>query len=661
MPRSLLLLLPLVITASLVRAGTSNTGRDSSSLASGQGKAAGGAFPATRAAEYADPRIDVVHYALDLRLHTTPPLLTGRVTVTARSLVDTLADMLLDLSAPMTVDSAFSPPAGAEAEVVRFPAGISVRLDRQYARGEEVRCTIFYHGVPQPTGFGSFIMSSSNGWPWVWSLSQPYGARDWWPCKDHPLDKADSVDLMITCPSGLRVGSNGLLRSVTDNGDGTETHHWAERYPVATYLVSIAVGNFAAFSDWYRFGPTDSMEILNYVLPEHLEGARAELGRTPAMLGVFREIFGEYPFIAEKYGHAEFGAGGAMEHQTMTSTTTFAENTIAHELAHQWFGDLITCARWSDLWMNEGFATYAEALYRERMYGVEEYRAHIALRMSSALDSPGTLVLEDTSSVSTMFLFSRVYAKGASVLHMLRHVLGDSTFFRVLRSYTGDPLFRFGTVTTDQFRDLCEEVSGRSLETFFRQWVYGEGYPRYAFDWATASAAQGYETSLRIVQSTPSANPSLFVMPLDIRLSGSGWDTTVVVFNDITDQEFLIPTTGRPERVEIDPDGWVLKEVSPAGGGLPVAYAVSQNFPNPFNSGTSILVRAPRRGPATLAVYDRLGREIRLVLDGVLEAGEHTVRWEGDDTNGRTVASGVYLYRLRAGGTSHTGTMLLLR
>ena len=157
--------------------------------------------------------------------------------------------------------------------------------------------------------------------PWIWSLSEPYGARDWWPCKDHQLDKADSADIIVTCPNGLKVGSNGLLRSTTDNGNGTTTFFWAERYPIATYLISVAIGPFATFSNWYRYSPSDSMEVLNYVLPSHLSLALGSLPKAVQMLEIFSRIYGPYPFLKEKYGHSEFGRGGAMEHQTMTPTS----------------------------------------------------------------------------------------------------------------------------------------------------------------------------------------------------------------------------------------------------------------------------------------------------------------------------------------------------
>ncbi len=274
-------------------------------------KARGLARLSASPAAFADPGINAQHYAIRLAIVPSSPMLLGHVTMTASAIADTVTSVIMDLTAPMTVDSVRA--NGVRRPWTRFTNGFSVELPAVVPRGGTVILETFYHGVPAATGFGSFVFGIANGSPWVWSLSQPYGARDWWPCKDHPIDKADSVSIAVTVPAGLKVGSNGLLRSVTDNGDGTRTHHWVERYPIASYLVSVAVADYVEFSDRFRYGPADSMEVLNYVLPQDLNVARPALGRTIPMLEAFTRLFGEYPFIAEKYGHAQFGRGGAME------------------------------------------------------------------------------------------------------------------------------------------------------------------------------------------------------------------------------------------------------------------------------------------------------------------------------------------------------------
>jgi aminopeptidase N len=581
------------------------------------------------------------------------------VTITARATEDSLRIVTFDLSNAMTIDSVRL--GGIRLAFNHYPLFFEVQLNRAYAAGELMSLEIFYHGVPLGTGFGSFVFSSHAGVPWVWSLSEPYGARDWWPCKNHPLDKADSVDILITCDSRFKVGSNGRLLSVIDNGNNTRTHHWSGRYPIASYLVSITLTDFAEFSNWFHYSPQDSMEVLNYVLPEHLAQAQAALPGTVSMLRVFSDVFGLYPFINEKYGHSEFGLGGAMEHQTMTSTTTFAENTLSHELAHQWFGDLITCANWPNLWLNEGFATYSEALYLEAAYGIAAYRSHMEDKLESALRAQGTLYVEDTSSVQNLFNNNRVYSKGAAVLHMLRHILGDSVFFRSVRSYVADPRFRFGTATTEDLQEVFESVSGLSLDYFFRQWVYGENHPQYSMSWDAEQSAGGFVTTVQVFQTTRTNNPTFFIMPIDLRLSAGTRDTTFVVTPAFSGEAFSIHTPFMPDRVELDPDHWILGEMLPVNPAVPQSYSLNQNYPNPFNAGTVISFDVPRRAFIGLKVYNVIGEEVAVLVDGQVEPGPHTVRWDGIGSHGAHLPSGVYFCRLLGEGSSVARTMVILR
>ncbi len=453
-----------------------------------------------------DLNIDVKYYKLNIAITTSPNYLRGVVTMRAQSVVANLTTVTLDLMNPLTVDSVKT--GNTSLLFTQQPTTLTITLDRSYGSGEMVTTDIYYRGVPGSSGFGSFTFSSHLGTPWVYTLSEPYGAKDWWPCKDHPSDKADSVDIWVTVDSTFKVGSEGKLVAVINNGNGTSTYQWAERYPISTYLVSMAITNFAEFTNWFRYTPTDSMPVLNYVLPEHLTSAQTNLPRTIDMLSIYSSRYGLYPFINEKYGHSEFGWGGGMEHQTMTSLNGFSESLVAHELAHMWYGDMITCANWPNIWLNEGFATYSVAVYYEGKYGFSNYTTYINSQMSSARNAVGTIHVQDTSNTGTLFNGNLVYAKGACVLHMLRHVLGDSTFFRSMRSYAFDPRFRFGVATTENFREVCETVSGDSLGYFFNEWIYGEKYPRYSYSWrAIADTDGGYVVPIRIQQTTGTTNP----------------------------------------------------------------------------------------------------------------------------------------------------------
>ncbi len=271
----------------------------------------------------ADNNYDVTWYKLDLTITTNPALIAGVVTIRSTSVIDGLSSIRIDLSDSLAIDSISD---GADTlSFTRASNVVTVYLDSPRLSGELFDVHVTYHGLPPSTGFGSFAMTvTGQGAPWIWSLSQPYGAKDWWPCKDQLPDKADSSDVLVTCADTLRVGSNGSLAGVVNNGDGTATTHWKERYPIDTYLISIAISNYRTISNWFVYAPGDSMEVLHYVLPSKYAQALADLPRTVTMLEIYSDLFGLYPFVNEKYGHCDFGWGGAMEHQTMTSTGTYS-------------------------------------------------------------------------------------------------------------------------------------------------------------------------------------------------------------------------------------------------------------------------------------------------------------------------------------------------
>jgi aminopeptidase N len=597
---------------------------------------------------------DVTYYCLALEVFTQSSYLKGKVTITGICRKDSARSLTLDLVNQMRVDSVLVD--GLVSYFIQNENSVDIILAHSYTSGETLSIDVFYEGVPIATGFGSFVFDSHAGVPWVYSLSEPYGAKDWWPCKDDPSDKADSADIIVTCDSNLKVGSEGMLVSVINNGNGTSTYHWKEQYPIASYLISVAITDYVQFSNWFHYSETDSMEVLNYVLPEHDSTALQSLPRTIDMLAIFSELFGIYPFIKEKYGHAEFGRGGAMEHQTMTSTTTFDENTIAHELAHQWFGDMITCRSWSELWLNEGFAQYSTALYLERRYGIDSYWVYMNSQFDQAQTAQGALGNPDKANVRNLFIPALVYSKGASVLHMLRHVLGDSIFFHSLRAYANDTALQYSTATTRDFQSICESVSGKNLNYFFQEWIYGEGYPVYNYSWTWKSLGDSSVIILDIGQISGRSNPAFFTMPIDIRITAAGRDTTLTVLNNVQHQRFVLKSNEKPSGVLLDPDKWILKFASSDKDQLPSEYILEQNYPDPFNSTTTIVYRLRRQGEVTLKIYDVLGREIATLVDARQSPGVYECPWMP-----HTCASGIYFYRLIAGNVYLQKKMVLLR
>ena len=507
-----------------------------------------------------DPNIDVKYYKLDLTITTSPNYLRGVVTMKAIGNSASLQTVTLDLMNFMTVDSITT--GGTSLSFVQQTSTVTVNLDRVYSLGELLSLDVHYRGLPDPSSY-YFTFSTHGGIPWIWSCSQPYGARYWWPCKDHPSDKADSVDIWVTIDSTMKVGSNGKLLKVINNGDGTSTYQWAERYPICTYLVSVAITNYSEFTNWFRYTPTDSMPVLNYVLPEHSAGADTFLAKTVEMIRILSDLFGQYPFINEKYGHAENNYGGGFEHQTMTSLQLFTEDCVVHELAHQWFGDMISLAGWRHLWLNEGFAVYGSALYYERHYGTSFFLTYMNQERVRAKQASGSAFLSDTLNPSAMWNWNRVFSKGAMALHMLRHLMGDSVFFLAVKSYAQDPRFRFGLATTEDFRQVCESLYGKPLGYFFDEWIYGQGYPNYLALWSVEKAVPGYSVPLRIIQQQRSLPPSFFTMPIDVRLFAAGWDTTVTIMNNAPDQRFTIHASHWPDSVALDPDYWMLRDAIP--------------------------------------------------------------------------------------------------
>jgi len=495
---------------------------------------------------------DATYYDLDLTLDPSTQVVSGTVTMSARAR-GTLASADLDLLANMTVSACTA--GGAPASFTHTGDIVTITLDRTYADGETFSVTITYSGTPDAS-YGAFGFDMHNGSPMIWSLSEPYGARSWWPCKDVPSDKADSVDVHITAPDTLVTASNGTLRSITTS-PGSKTTWWHESHAIATYLVSVAVHPYTQYSDWYRYTPTDSMEIQFFVFPDHFTSVQPTYAEVKNMLGVFSGLFGEYPFVDEKYGHAEFLWGGGMEHQTLTSLGGWWESVIAHELGHQWWGDMITCRTFHHIWLNEGFATYCEALWDDATYGRAAYTADMA---AAKYLGPGTVYVADTTSVNRIFDSSLSYNKASWVLHMLRHVVGDSTFFDCLRAYHNDPRYEYGTATTEQFRDVCASVAGMNLDWFFQEWIYGEYYPAYAFQWNPAPASGGYDVTVTIDQQQTTG---LFRMPVDVTLQMPAGDSTFVVWDSLATQQFVLHVAQVPTGVLLDKDEWILRTVEP--------------------------------------------------------------------------------------------------
>ncbi len=616
---------------------------------------------------------DQYFYDLHFTIRLTPEMLEGDVTGYFRSKVDGLQQIQLDFDSRDDLQAWQNLRVrGNVSDWSLADWKLTVTLDRVYNYGETFSISVHYRGLPRSSGFKGFSFdTNSQGSPVISTLSEPYLARTWWPSKDDPADKLDSVRISVTVPNSLVVASNGLLQEVVQAAPDSQTYIWFEKYPITTYLVSLAISNYATFQDSFEYEPGKFMPIEYFVYPSELGVAEQAFKKLPDMLRVYSDLFGLYPFIEEKYGHAHFEWGGAMEHQTCTSigyVSTYWETVYAHELSHQWFGDLVTCRDWGNIWMNEGFATYSEALWLEQSRGKDAYHEYIN-DYESSIDKWGTDAIYRYNTDDVWYIFHRtVYTKGMWVLHMLRHVLGDSIFLSILHDYPFDPRFAFKNVTTEDFQDFCEEKSGRPLGWFFQQWIYEKGYPIYKWGYGTYTANSQRYLYLQIKQ-TQKENlwDHLYKMPIDIRMEfPTAPAQTVVVWDSLETQEFHLPIPEEPSLVVFDPDNWLLEknsqvEVSVPVPELPATFTLEQNYPNPFNGRTTIRFGLKEGGPITLQIYDLTGRKVRTVLEGTLEPGWYEPSWDGTDERGNHVASGLYIYRLKTPVGNLQRKLLLIR
>ncbi|MBD3381297.1 MAG: hypothetical protein GF404_03765 [candidate division Zixibacteria bacterium] len=527
---------------------------------------------------------DALYYEISFDINFSTEILDGYVKTMGASLVEGLSTVEIDLYDNMTVDSVTT--GATSLSYTHSNDIITITLDQTYDSAQTFEFYVYYNGHPTEGGFQAFAFGTHGGVDVATTLSEPYFARTWWPCKDNPSDKADSVDIIITHPDNFVCASNGLINSIVDNGDGTKTTHWDHNYPITTYLVAIGVTNYYQWREWYISEAGDSMPVDFFVYPEDQTLSETYYPVTVDMIDTLAGLFGEYPFVGEKYGMLHFDWGGAMEHQTNTSMSSNAyyESIIVHELAHQWWGDMITCENWHEIWMNEGFATYTEALWVEATEGWAFYRDYMN---NMRYTQGGTIWCQDTTQVWSIFT-SRVYDKGAWVLHMLRNFVGDSAFFEIIHTYYDDPRYKWGDITTVEFRDLCIDVSGDDrLHEFFQDWIWGEYYPKYRFSYVYEEVNPGDYMFYLHLRQTQTTSPQVFDMPVEITINSGGPSIVETVFNDQREQDFVFYLEDQPYhpyQVYVDKDSWILRDALVENYGLrvldiPVDSAVQyQNY-----------------------------------------------------------------------------------
>jgi aminopeptidase N len=491
---------------------------------------------------------DVLHYefAWDLDFHAQ--YIEGTAIVKVRSL-GTLDKISLHLANNMNVSGVMQ--ENTPLTFLHQNDMLDIYPLQPLILDEELTVTISYAGFPQ----AGLNFSYHGEDPIIWSLDEPIGAREWFPCYDVPSDKA-TAKMHITVPGNMVVASNGDLLAVTANPDTTKTFTWEENYPISTYLISIAASNYATFSDVYVSGD-ETMEVLYYAYPEHLALAQEDFSVTVPMLEFYADVFGEYPFLDEKYGMAVIPGSTSMEHQTCTSLaerlitgTHRYDSIVAHELAHQWWGDLVTLTDWADIWLNEGFATYSDALWFEHLYGSEGLESRMARFKDicfTSHDGPDHAIYDPPSG----HLFCEIiYEKAAWVVHMLRFVVGEDNFWKILKDYAQE--FAFSNASTEDFRSVCERISGHELGWFFDQWIYGAGYPVFRFGWGSSA-----QNRVRVIISQVQEDFPLFRMPIELAFVFPSETVKKIVWVEDKTSIFQFDFSESPSQVIFDPDSWI--------------------------------------------------------------------------------------------------------
>jgi len=500
-----------------------------------------------------EPRSPLIGDNYDLKYHrffweVEPPkdTLSGSVTswfVTKQS----LNSIQFEFDTVMIVDSAVF--HGYSVSFNHSAMMLTVFLTSTIPAGSLDSVTVYYHGNPGELGYQTYLHQNHPG---INTFAEPFYARYWWPTKNDLTDKIDSIDVYVAAPVGNRVASHGLLVSETPNGSGKILTHWKHRYPIVSYLVAFAVSNYVTYSDWY-VKDNDSLQILNYVFPED---SATLVDLSPYMvrdIRLYDSLFCAYPFNNEKYGQVEIGNYG-MENQTMTflDKGMFADDVAGHELAHHWFGDMITCGSWHDIWLNEGFATYCDLLryeyYKPHYWFLNNLSSQIQAVTSKLY---GSVYCVDTTSYASIFDPRLSYYKGALLLHMLRWKLGDDVFFEGMREYVNDPSLQYNFAHTIDFKEHMENASGVDLDEFFNDWFTGEGYPSYQI---TTSLMADNEVQVTINQTQSHPSVSFFEMPVPIKFSGEGLDTIIVFNNTYNGQVFTCNPGFETQQVTFDPE-----------------------------------------------------------------------------------------------------------
>ena len=457
--------------------------------------------------------------------------------------------------------------------------------------------SITYSGVPDTTGSAgdAFTSSLQSGTPVLYTLSEPYGAQEWFPTKQSMNDKIEKVDLKITTPNQYSVASNGKLLSEKALENSRKVTFWQTNYPIPAYLIALGITNYTKFNDTMGSPP---FPFVNYVYPSTAANSTAmsNINWTKDMMHAYEEYFGSYPYRNEKYGHMQFGWGGGMEHATMSSMGSFQKSLIAHELAHQWFGDKVTCGRWNDIWLNEGFATFGAQVANEKLLMTsDQFLNFLTSEINYITSAPGGSVYvpeSDLGNVNRIFDSRLSYSKGGFVLRMLKWILGEEVFYQALKDYHNQPDLAYQYAVTEDFKNSLLKSTVKDFTGFFQDWIYGEGYPSYHIKWNQTSDKM---LRFKVGQTQSHSSVDFFELPLPIKITGSlGEILEISLDHQFNDQTFSIPVNFTVASVEfnqnkqiVEANSSVVKDASIMGTEDLTKKALLI-FPNPVHQKLSV-------------------------------------------------------------------------
>ena len=496
-------------------------------------------------------KLDVLHYDLSFDLFPGQKYFKASAQITGIILDHSITSLDLNFHDNFEIKAVYL----NDLATIYQNSGTSFSIPLENNITDTFRIKIIYNGTPKRVGLEGFVFGERNGYSLVYTLSEPNYASSWFPCNDIPNDKS-LIDMRITNDSSKVSVSNGRLINILTNDD-RKTYHWKTYYPVSTYLVALYSADYEEFSEEYTsLDGNLTMPVNYYVLPDKLEKSKVDFSEHTDILKVFAKLFGEYPFIKEKYGVAEFlWTMGAMENQTITGVSSgliggkkFFNDYLIHELAHHWWGNAVGPDTWKDIWLNEGFSTYSEALYFEVKHGKEALQSTMKKkyfrRFSGTLSDPEPNIFSST-----------VYNKGGWVLHMLRWEVGDSSFFKILKIFF--ETYKYSNASTNDFIEVAQNISGKNLDDFFHQWLDYEGEIKVKFNWSVVQNAAGYKTEIFIEQDQE--NPEHYNFPLEIMFQlVNGNQIRKIYYINSKETNINIETEDKIESVLLDPDGWLL-------------------------------------------------------------------------------------------------------